>query len=357
MKKQHLSFMMIVILGLMSLNTLQAQTGSKYSSIPRVDAHAHFGIDLNNLDRVMELRRQAKEKTGIDIALWIDLGKGHRAESLDPNQPVNIEEVLAKYKNRILPCINDYVIRDGLAVPPDDLIKWQFRGVAGYKIHCGSQGRTSTILPQANKLRWWDIDHPANDATFTKMEQLGMVAAGMHIASPYLPEGTENWTYSNNALEFWSAIHALENILDRHPDLVVVGAHMLWLCSSKDQLDYLDYLLEKYPNLYVDTTFVYPFLARAGDDYTKKFLVKRADRILFGTDVNSPRLSGTFWDKKAKDNDHMLAYVHFYKTYFDLFEEKLALPRDVLEKIYYKNAMRIYPHVKESLVSFGYNVE
>lgn len=35
----------------------------------------------------------------------------------------------------------------------------------------------------------------------------------------------------------------------------------------------------------------------------------------------------------------------------------LALPRDVLEKIYYQNAVRIYPRVKEQLQELGYAVD
>ena len=35
----------------------------------------------------------------------------------------------------------------------------------------------------------------------------------------------------------------------------------------------------------------------------------------------------------------------------------LALPTEVLEKIYFRNAMRVYPHVKENLKSLGYPVE
>ena len=35
----------------------------------------------------------------------------------------------------------------------------------------------------------------------------------------------------------------------------------------------------------------------------------------------------------------------------------LALPLDVLEKIYFRNAMRIYPHVKANLKALGYPVE
>ena len=35
----------------------------------------------------------------------------------------------------------------------------------------------------------------------------------------------------------------------------------------------------------------------------------------------------------------------------------LALPAEVLEKIYFRNAMRIYPHVKANLKNLGYPIE
>ena len=361
MKKQYLSYMPGVIFAIINLIPLYAQTkNSEYAAIPRIDVHAHFGNDFKDIDRAMEMRRQAKEQTGIDIAMWINLGlwpeiTPDRPEILDPLQPTNIEDILSRYQNRILPSINDFIIQDGLSVAPEQLVKWQWRGVAGYKIWCGST--RSAYLPQANKTEWYAVDNPVNEAVFARMEQIGMVVTSIHIADPYLPAGAENWEYRSDAVEYWNAIHAFEHVLERHPDLVVVGAHMLWLCSSKEQLDYLDYLLGRYSNLYVDVTFVYPFLTRAGIDYSKKFFMKHSDRILLGTDIDIERMSGSYWEKTAKDDNYMPTYGHFYKAYFDFFEEKLALPMEALENIYYKNAMKIYPHVKESLKGLGYNVE
>lgn len=49
-------------------------------------------------------------------------------------------------------------------------------------------------------------------------------------------------------MEFWRQQHAWENVLKKHPRLVVVNAHMLWLCYSDEQLDYLRYMLKTYPN-------------------------------------------------------------------------------------------------------------
>lgn len=105
-------------------------------------------------------------------------------------------------------------------------------------------------------------------------------------------------------------------------------------------------------------------------------------RVLFGTDVGTrwfaPDLGG------AADKIHTRAPS--YKRYFDYLEtdkllpadfvdvtkgqegvrlgvpgkrqiQGLALPQEVLEKIYFRNAMRIYPHVKDHLKKLGCPVE
>jgi hypothetical protein len=37
--------------------------------------------------------------------------------------------------------------------------------------------------------------------------------------------------------------------------------------------------------------------------------------------------------------------------------EGLSLPRDVLDKIYFRNAMKIYPRMKEAMIKLGYKTE
>ena len=103
-------------------------------------------------------------------------------------------------------------------------------------------------------------------------------------------------------------------------------------------------------------------------------MIEYSDRVLFGTDMGTkwfaPDLGGAANDFKSRTGN--------YKRYFDFFEtdkmlpsdfvdvtkgqngvrmgvegkrkiQGLALPLEVLEKIYFRNAMRIYPHVKENL--------
>jgi predicted TIM-barrel fold metal-dependent hydrolase len=109
-------------------------------------------------------------------------------------------------------------------------------------------------------------------------------------------------------------------------------------------------MLATYPNLNVDLATTPAFLHPVGRENLRDFMVEYADRILFGTDAPGGR----------------------YKRYFDFLETDkvlpsgvkgehkvrgLALPVEVLEKIYFRNAMRIYPRVKDVLKKLGYLAE
>ena len=60
--------------------------------------------------------------------------------------------------------------------------------------------------------------------------------------------------------------------------------------------------------------------------------------------------------KKQKNTFEILETDHLVKGSFFSSQpiQGLNLPEDVLEKIYYKNAARVYPKVKEQLEKLGY---
>jgi hypothetical protein len=94
-------------------------------------------------------------------------------------------------------------------------------------------------------------------------------------------------------------------------------------------------------------------------DKLRDFVIRYADRILFGTDIGGVEpedVSGI-----AQRYNKCFVLLETDETleggFFDDVETKgLKLPREALEMIYYKNAMRIYPRVKEVLGSLGYEV-
>ena len=94
-------------------------------------------------------------------------------------------------------------------------------------------------------------------------------------------------------------------------------------------------LLDKHPNLYTDTAA--SCYLRAEDDfyeedrdYLRDFFIKYADRIMFGTDASSRRHPGT--------DDRVVSETLGHERFIN----KLNLPEEVLQKVAYKNAERIY---------------
>jgi predicted TIM-barrel fold metal-dependent hydrolase len=333
--KSMLPFFLIVFLRL----NLPAQDKNTLATIPRIDIHAHIG-GVDNMEHYMEVRKILKEQFDTDLAMWINLQSplGPRGEGLD-----HIKEAAEKYQNRFLPTINDYRIADGLRFSPEELAEWKARGVAGYKIWVG-------VSPA--------IDNPANDPTFTKMEQIGMICASIHISQPYPRNCTD-------PVKFWESINAWERVLDRHPDLVVVCAHMMDIFYSDEQLDYLQYFLEAYPNAYLDVAARLKDFFIMDHDKLRSFFIKYSDRILFGTDISDQPRKGRYQEVaeaynrcfKILETDGVFDSEFFTPGVKGAKLHGLSLPVDVLEKIYYKNAIKLYPGVGGILKDLGYNVD
>jgi predicted TIM-barrel fold metal-dependent hydrolase len=322
--------------------TAGAETRFTLETMPRIDVHTHIGNTWETLDEVMELRKAIQEQLHADMAMFISLGRA---------EPPDLNEMSKRYQGRIQWCISDFTIKDGLRFSPQELVEWQKRGVMGFKFYPGWE-------------RGVQIDLPANDPTFDRMEQIGMVAASPHVANPCGTFGRRTEWFAE-PVEFWRQQHAWENVLKKHPRMVVVNAHMLWLCLSDEQLDYLRYMLKTYPNLNLDLATVPLFLHAVGRDNLREFMIEYADRILFGTDMASkwfvPELDKKF-PKISEKVPQYQRYFEFLETDKELpsgikDEHKmrgLALPLDVLEKIYFRNAMRIYPHIADALKKLGY---
>lgn len=324
-----------------------AQAGRRFTlaDMPRIDVHAHILSDWKVIDEFMALRQALKGQLGVEMAMWISLGSRKNPD------PPDMDELRARYDGRIQFCIFDYEIKDGLRFSPQELLNWQERGVMGFKFYPGWEPGVQ-------------IDHPANDPIFAAMDQIGMVAASPHVANPCGTHGRRTEWFAE-PVEFWRQQRAWENVVKKYPRLVIVNAHMLWLCCSDEQLDCLRYMLKSYPNLNIDLATTPVFLHPVGRDNLREFMLEYSDRILFGTDVGSswfvPELDKRFPRASEK--------VQQYRRYFDFLETDkelpsgikdeckirgLALPQEVLEKIYFRNAMRLYPHVGEILKRLGY---
>ncbi len=309
----------------------QARSGEPLSDIPRIDVHAHCGSPVR-MAKYIKIAESLRGKYDEHLVAWVDL-------SFRRNDDVSADEYLraasADYQDRFLPCIHD-AMADGLQYGPEDAVAWQKRGVVGVKIWVGVSDA---------------IDRPEHDPLFAKMAEIGLPGASIHIAQPYPTSWCED------PVAFWRAQNAWERVLDRHPKLVVVNAHMLDHFNSDEQLDYLAYVLAAYPNVHVDLAARFQQFDRMEREKLREFVIQHQDRILFGTDIGRV---GDSPDRFAERYHRCFMLLETDETvkgaFFDQETDRrgLALPREVLEKVYYRNAVRIYPRLKRTLASLGY---
>ncbi len=140
-------------------------------------------------------------------------------------------------------------------------------------------------------------------------------------------------------------IDARDHMLEKHPNLTFMGAH---LGSLEWSLDELAKRLDRYPNMHVDLTRLSNLKLHAFNDRqkTRDFFIKYQDRLIYGTDsqINTTENPTAF---KKNIHDRWLREWKFYvtdeqinlKDYGDF--KGLQLPTEVVDKIYAKNALRI----------------
>lgn len=139
-----------------------------------------------------------------------------------------------------------------------------------------------------------------------------------------------------------------DKLVAKHPQLSFVGAHM---ASLEWSVDRLAAFLDRYPNANADLTArLSQVMYQSARDYQKvrAFFIKYQDRLLYATDLTlNPgedtaqftRDAQTFWEKDwrylaTSDSQHIADLKANIRG--------LALPRSVIDKIYYRNTKRIY---------------
>jgi predicted TIM-barrel fold metal-dependent hydrolase len=137
----------------------------------------------------------------------------------------------------------------------------------------------------------------------------------------------------------------LENVLAAHPDLSTICSHY---CLSSQNLERLSYLMDTYPNLYIDTAFGFIQFAREGfqtisnnHDEFADFFAEYQDRILFGTDnvITSYEVKDEAWVSGLYQNYIDILAEGEFESHLDdgLYYEGLNLPYSVLRKVFWKN--------------------
>jgi predicted TIM-barrel fold metal-dependent hydrolase len=145
-------------------------------------------------------------------------------------------------------------------------------------------------------------------------------------------------------------IAARDNIMKKHPTLVVLGAH---LGSLEHDLEGIAARLDRYPNFHIEVAARTRNLTRHPSDAVRALFLKYPDRILYGVDASwKPFLRGPPTD--AQRQGHVNRLELQYKADYDYYAgqgeviynnrkvQALNLPRSVLEKFYHQNAKKLF---------------
>jgi predicted TIM-barrel fold metal-dependent hydrolase len=149
-----------------------------------------------------------------------------------------------------------------------------------------------------------------------------------------------DWAFTSPPFPpFIEILNGLKNLVTRHPATIFIGAH--GGCYAEN-LGWVSDMLDHCPNFYVDIS------ARLGElgrqPYAaRRFFLRHADRILFGTDC-------------GPDLDSYRLYYRFLESDDEYFNYNLGeiprqgrwhvcglyLPDDVLKKVYFDNSARLF---------------
>jgi predicted TIM-barrel fold metal-dependent hydrolase len=219
------------------------------------------------------------------------------------------------------------------------------RGARGLKLlkdlGLGVRGKSGKLLA---------IDDPRLDPVWEECGRLG-IPVFIHSGDPeafFLPINATNeryeeliehpdWSfYGRDFPSLQSLLEARNRVFAKHPKTTFVSLHMGW----PENLDWVQSMLDRYPNVMAE------FGAREAElgrqpRRTRELFLKYQDRVMFGTD-------NEVTEAMYRNNFRWLETADEYFDYWGAPTQGrfkisgLALPGEVLEKLYHKNAERLF---------------
>ncbi len=136
-----------------------------------------------------------------------------------------------------------------------------------------------------------------------------------------------------------------DNLIRRHRNTTFILAHV---ANYPEDLGYVGRLLDENPNAYIDFSARLDELGR--QPYAaREFMIRYQDRIIFGTDMPvSPEMYRCYF--RFLETFDEFFYAPDYDGTFGRHRWPiygLGLPAEVLRKIYYENALKLVPGLRE----------
>jgi predicted TIM-barrel fold metal-dependent hydrolase len=223
------------------------------------------------------------------------------------------------------------------------------------------------------------IDDPRFDPLMNHLEakRIPLVAHQAEPKNCWLPleqMTTENdRSYFREHPEYYMYLHpeqpsyetliaARDHFVARHPKLIFIGAH---LASLEWSVDRLAQFFDTYPNASADMAArmtQVQYQSNADREKVRNFFIKYQDRLLYGTDLtkNPPDPHARAQNPPSEGKPFRAEADEFWRSdwlylatgdvqHIDAIKadvKGLALPKSVIDKIYYSNAHRVFWRLK-----------
>jgi len=304
----------------------------KYTG-PIFDAHTHIG-SIENISKMIAIED--------DYSVSKQIGIVHDEEGFQQaKEQYPGRFVYAKYLS--LSDIAQYNVEPVL----DEISKLLDQGYSLAKSWFGPRWRDFI----ENVPKDFRINHPKLDPIYEALED-NDIPLIIHIGDPdtyYASQYRDSEKYGLKD----DHLQELEDVLSRHNKLRVQVPH-LGAQPEIHRLPDISRWMDKYPNVVLDTASS-RWMARELSKDTKKareFMLMYSDRVLFGTDIFGGRgerdyFSGRYlaqrilWETGERDTPLPIPDADTVNT-GGTFINGLNLPLDVLRKLYWENANRIY---------------
>ena len=212
------------------------------------------------------------------------------------------------------------------------------------------------------------IDDPRFDPVIDFIEKSGATLIG-HLGEPknaWLPldqmtvSGDKNYFSENPEYHMFlhpeypsyeDQVNARDRMLEKHPNIRFVGVH---LGSLEWSVDELAKRLDKFPNMAVDMAerichLEYQSIAQRNK--VRDFMIKYQDRLIYSTDdwvgpeSNMEELKKDIQETRLSDWRYFVTDEEMSVPYFKEKIQGLKLPKEVVDKIYRKNAEKWFPGI------------
>ena len=319
------------------------------AKFPVIDVHNHVndpagihGEEIPAAVLVQRMDRANIEKIVILTGMWGDKLQGLLDKMVKPYPDRFI--VFAQYD---WSKIDDANFGAEMVAQLDDAVRRGARGLKVLKdLGLGVHDRTGKLIP---------IDDPRLDPVWEECGRLGIPVA-IHSTDPeafFTPIDKHNERYeeliTNPSWSFYgpqfpskeTLLAQRNHVFEKHPHTTFIALHV---ANWPENLNAVSGWLDKYPNMYVEFGARQAELGRQPRRSTKFFLDYQ-DRILFGTDSEPEEAMYANYFRWLETGDEYFPYWGYPgQGRWEIYG--MELPDGVLEKVYHKNADKIFAQFK-----------